>query len=201
MDLRTVTTGDVDRDGEHEFFVVEPEGQREIMKTITLGNGKPRQLWSVRGPAGGSLQAIRVAEIEDTSRTYPLESKALQRRLFWKMVAARCINGAEALPHQLAYPVVADLDGDGSTEVVVQTGGREIVCLEPPGPYSDGPTVRWRMQGYGQTNNAPKHWGIVAADLDIDGEFELFAQTAMPDSCRRCQRPDPLAPPLRRLRR
>ena len=176
--LRTVTTGDVDRDGQHEFFVVEPEGQREIMKTITLGNGKPHQLWSVRGPAGGSLQAIRVAEVEDTSRTLVhLKAPGASAQIVLEDGRSTLHQWSRSATTPAGVPVVADLDGDGSTEVVVQTGGREIVCLEPPGPYSDGPTVRWRMQGYGQTNNAPKHWGIVAADLDIDGKFELlFAQ-------------------------
>ena len=173
--LRTATTGDVDGDGHQDFFVVEPDGQREILQAIALSSGEPRQLWSVHGPGSGSVEVTGVAEIAGAPQT-------LVRLQAPGATAPVDLKGARGVLHQWSRspstpagtPVVADLDGDGTTEVVVQTGSREVLCLEAPGPYDIGPRVRWRMQGYGQTNNAPQHWGVVAADLDLDGNLELL---------------------------
>ena len=180
--LRTITTGDVDGDGRQDFFVLAPEGEHEILQAIGIGTDEPRQLWSVRGPAGGSLQAMAVAEAAGTTRTLV----RLQGRGASESVD---LNGARGVLHQWSRssstpagtPVVADLEGDGATEVVVQTGGGEIVCLEAPGQNGSSPSVRWRMDGYGQTNNAPWHWGVVAADLDLDSDLEILFARETPD--------------------
>ena len=180
--LRTAVTGDADGDGRADFFVVTPAGEGEALTAWGSGAGGTVQaLWTLQGPAGAGLQAAAAAAGEGGPATL----------VWWKgrggAGQSLRVEGAGAQLHQFSRqaftpagtPVVADLDGDGRVEVVVQTANEEVLCLEAPRGGDGGPRVRWQMQGHGQTNNAPCHWGVVAADLDGDGSLEtLFAREA-----------------------
>ena len=180
--LRTAVTGDADGDGRADFFVVTPAGEGEALTAWgAVAGGAVRALWTLQGPPAARLQAEAVAARDGGHATLA----------WWQGRGAAGqslqVEGAGARLHQFSRqaftaagtPVVADLDGDGRVEVVVQTANEEVLCLEAP-PRGDGePRVRWQMQGHGQTNSAPWHWGVVASDLDGDGSLEtLFAREA-----------------------
>ncbi|MCY3735963.1 MAG: FG-GAP-like repeat-containing protein [Gemmatimonadaceae bacterium] len=180
--LRTAVTGDGDGDGRADFFVVTPAGEGEALTAWGAGaGGAVRALWTLQGPVAARLRAEAVASRDGGPATLAWwqgrggGGQSLQ------------VEGAGARLHQFSRqaftaagtPVVADLDGDGRVEVVVQTANEEVLCLEAPGRGDGEPRVRWQMQGHGQTNSAPWHWGVVASDLDGDGSLEtLFAREA-----------------------
>ena len=182
--LRTVSTGDVDGDGRADFFAVEPDGTGEELRAYgaDADSGiQPR--WLARGPDGAALEIAAVADAEGDGFNRAL----LHLRGRSAVGQALDFEGAGGALRQWSRqgftpagtPVVADLEGDGRVEVVVQTGTGEVLCLEAPRQAGEAPRPRWQKPGYGQTNNAPYHWGVVAADLDQDGTEELlFAREA-----------------------
>jgi|GEM_PF-863554 hypothetical protein len=183
---RTTVVGDADSDGSLNFFVAMPDlstGFERLMAYTIDAQAGGAELWSVVGPPGAGLQAVAVAEV-DGNRATLLHLKGRdapdQGLEFF---------GGEGVLHQwsrqsftpVGTPVVADLENDGRIEVVVQTGTQEVICIEAPTWSQSGqaPRGRWQLPGYGQTNNAPFHKGVSAADLDQDGKKEvLFAQEA-----------------------
>ena len=174
--LRTVSTGDVDGDGRRDFFALAPDGAGEVL--VALGSddaGRIGPRWSVRGPDGMDLETAAVADDGAAALLY-LKGSGLPSQ-------ALVLEGASGVLHQWSRqaftpagtPVVADLEGDGRVEVVVQTATREVLCLQAPGEGGGDPRPQWQVPGYGQTNNAPYHWGVVAADVDGDGRREVLA--------------------------
>ena len=180
--LRTAVTGDADGDGRSDFFVVTPAAEGEALTAWGAdAGGAVRDLWTIAGPAGARLGAAAAATGEEGPTAL----------VSWKgrggAGQSLMVEGAGARLHQFSRqsftpagtPVVADLDGDGTIEVVVQTANEEVLCLEAPRRGDGEARVRWQMQGHGQTNSAPWHWGVVASDLDGDGSLEtLFAREA-----------------------
>ena len=174
--LRTVSTGDVDGDGRRDFFALAPDGAGEVL--VALGSdsaGRIGPRWSVRGPAGMALETAAVTDDGVAALLY-LKGSGLPSQVLM-------LEGASGVLHQWSRqeftpagtPVVADLEGDGRVEVVVQTATRGVLCLQAPGEGGGEPRLRWQVPGYGQTNNAPYHWGLVAADVDGDGRREVLA--------------------------
>ncbi len=172
--LRTVLTGDINADGRGDFFLVEAAGAGEQIHALGLDeDGQVGQRWSVRGPDGAALETAGVAD--GTGLVYLVGRGAAEQGFV--------LNGATGVLRQwnrrastaAGTPVVADLEGDGQVEVVVQTGTREVLCLQAPRSAGELPRPRWQVPGYGQTNNAPQHWGVVGADIDGDGDREILA--------------------------
>ena len=77
-------------------------------------------------------------------------------------------------PHIRDHRCIADLEGDGTMEVINSTGNAEVICLEGPlmvrrprmGRFKD-PVAHGRA-GNGQ-NAAYKQDGVLVADLDQAG--------------------------------
>ena len=178
--LRTVATGDVDGDGRADFFVAEPKAEAEVVRALSLAAGEASELWSVRGPPGGVLEVAAVAEADgdpEIETLIQIRGRGAAEAVDLEGIGGRLLAWTRQGSTPAGTPVVADLDGDGAVEVVIQTGTQEVVCLQAPRLPGEEPQVRWRMAGYGQTNNAPFHWGVVAADLQLDGDLEvLFAR-------------------------
>ncbi len=180
--LRTAVTGDADGDGRSDFFAVTPAGGGEALTAWGVDSGGAvRALWTVAGPAGARMQAEAAAAGEEGPATLVSWKGrgGAGQSLRAEGAGARLRQFSRQAFTYVGTPVVADLDGDGGVEVVVQTANEEVLCLEAPGSGDGEARVRWQMQGHGQTNNAPFHWGVVASDLDGDGSLEtLFAREA-----------------------
>jgi hypothetical protein len=76
-------------------------------------------------------------------------------------------------------PVAADLEDDGTVEIITSTSDQVITCFEAPRFNQDRtPQIRWRMKGQGMTAEAPyKQDGVLIANLDQAGWKEvIFAQ-------------------------
>ena len=128
--LRTVSTGDVDGDGRRDFFALAPDGAGEVL--VALGSdsaGRIGPRWSVRGPAGMALETAAVADDGVAALLY-LKGSGLPSQVL-------TLERASGVLHQWSRqaftpagtPVVADLEGDGRVEVVVQTAtGKCCVC-------------------------------------------------------------------------
>ncbi|MGE5583722.1 MAG: FG-GAP repeat domain-containing protein, partial [Bacillota bacterium] len=82
------------------------------------------------------------------------------------------------VPHNAGPPIVADLEGDGTMEIIVCSDNDEIICMEAPRLQEKRPRVRWRMKGLGMAKDAAtKQDGVLVSDLDGDGVKEaVFSQ-------------------------
>lgn len=173
--LRTVSTGDVDGDGRRDFFALAPDGAGEVLVALGSDNaGRIEPRWSVRGPAGMTLETAAVAD-NGVALLYLKGSGLPSQTLMLERAAGELRQWSRQAFTPAGTPVVADLEGDGRVEVVVQTATREVLCLQDLGEGGGAPRLRWQVPGYGQTNNAPYHWGVVAADVDGDGRREVLA--------------------------
>ena len=173
--LRTVSTGDVDGDGRRDFFALAPDGAGEVL--VALGSdraGRIEPRWSVRGPAGMTLETTAVAD-DGAALLYLKGSGLPGQTLMLERASGELHQWSRQAFTPAGTPVVADLEGDGRMEVVVQTATQEVLCLQDLGAGGGAPRLRWQVPGYGQTNNAPYHWGVVAADVDGDGHREVLA--------------------------
>ncbi len=184
--LRSVVVGDADGDGVGDFFVAAPDpaggAERLAAFSISAPAGEA-QLWSVVAPPGAQLQAVAAAEVDGQRATLVhLLGRGDDNQGLEFFGGAGTLHQWSRQPSTaVGTPVVADLENDGRIEVVVQTGIQEVVCLEAPTWTEAGatPRSRWQLQGYGQTNGAPAHKGVSAADLNRDGRKEvLFAREA-----------------------
>ena len=173
--LRTVSTGDVDADGRADFLVAQAAGAGEVLRALGCdGQGRITALWSVRGPDGAALEMAAVAA--DGAALLYLKGRGVSGQALELERAAGVLHQWNRQAFTPAgTPVVADLEGDGRMEVVVQTATREVLCLQVPQGEGGQLRPRWQVPGYGQTNNAPFHWGVVAADVDGDGHLEVLA--------------------------
>ncbi len=173
--LRTVSTGDVDGDGRRDFFALAPDEAGEVL--VALGSdsaGRIGPRWSVRGPAGTALETARVAD-NGAALLYLKGSGLPNQALMLEQASGVLHQWSRQAFTPAGTPIVADLEGDGRVEVIVQTATREVLCLQFAGEGGGEPRLRWQVPGYGQTNNAPYHWGVVAADVDADGQREVLA--------------------------
>lgn len=178
--LRTAVLGDVDGDGRMDFFVTEPgpDGDGEALTARALaGDEAGRVLWRLVGPPGMAQQAVAVAEVEGQRRVLVQFKGRSAAGQSLSLVGARGVLNQWSRQSftPAGTPVVADLEGDGVVEVVVQAGTEEVLCIEAPAGGRGAPRPRWQVPGYGQTNNAPYHWGVVAADVDGDHDLEVLA--------------------------
>jgi len=80
-----------------------------------------------------------------------------------------------------APPVVADLEGDGITEIVVGGSEGRVAAYEW---FNGSLRIKsgWPHITYDQTGMSPEVRSLAAADLDHDGDFEVIAANTQTDS-------------------
>ena len=172
--LRTVVTGDIDVDGRLDFFVITAGNTGPVLTAYGVhSTGQIGVKWAVQAPQGMELEIAAVAAFDGGTEAeallYLKGQNIADQALIFSEVGATLRQWSRQAFTPAGTPVVTDLDGNGSIEVIVQTGTKDIICLEAPETFDQRPQLRWQMPGYGQTNNAPFHWGVVAADLNQDG--------------------------------
>ena len=72
--------------------------------------------------------------------------------------------------HRFMYPVIADIDGDGTKDILLELfngseSGHRLVCLDS----KDG-SEKWSYSLHGDTPESP----LVVADVDSDGKLEIL---------------------------
>ena len=183
----TIVTGNVDGDKFDEFFVM--TGQKllavGVEQAASLLNGVEHAAsllegykvkFTVVSPSESPPKAIAThsqpAGISQVLVELHAESGAIQ------------IDGASAQlkSHYQAKnfrttPTVANLDGNGKNEIIVENAAGFIEVLDPPSDLGSPPTVRWKFRGFAQpvwvtwkTDHAP----VPVVDLDGDGKKEII---------------------------
>ncbi len=164
-----IIVGDVDNDGSDEFFV--SIGQSLLAVGVKSFNEPLETKFSLTSPSDKSPKVIAVSDSQALVELYA-ESGMIN------------INGASAKleSHYQAKgyrttPSVADIDGDGFNEIVVEDAGGFINVIDPPKDKNANPTVRWKFKAFAQpvwvtwkTTHAP----VPVIDLDNDGKKEII---------------------------
>lgn len=166
----TIVTGDVDRDGFQEFFVMTGQkllaigGEKYKAKfTVTSPSGMPPKAIATRPQQDGKSQAL--IELHAESGEIRIEGASAQLRSHYRKGGFR------------STPTIADLDGDGVNEIIAENAAGFIEVLNPPRDEKSGPAVRWQFRAFAQpvwvtwkTEHAP----VPAVDLDGDGKKEII---------------------------
>lgn len=163
----TIVSGDVDEDGNNEFFV--SIGQ----KLLAIGEDgeKYKTKFTISSPSEQSPKAIAAR-----GSTVLVEVLAESGEIKIDGAAAK-LKSHYRKGNFLTTPIVADLNGDGVNEIAVENATGYIEVLTPPCGQEKKPNVRWKFRGFAQpvwvtwkTWHAP----VSAVDLDGDGKKEII---------------------------
>jgi len=181
----TIVKGDVDGDKFDEFFVM--TGRKllaiGVEQTVSLSvehaaslleeckvkfsitspsESPPKAIATCPQPAGGSQVLV---ELHAESGAIQIDGASAQLQSHYRQGNFR------------TTPTVADLDGDGANEIIVENAAGFIEVLSPPRDLSSPPTVQWKFRAFAQpvwvtwkTAHAP----VPVVDLDGDGKKEII---------------------------
>ena len=168
----TILSGDIDGNGFEEFFVTQDgqllaigldAGAYRTKFMLTSPSDSPPHPLAIRAQANGPAQIL--VELHAESGEIHLEGARAQLKSHYPVGDFR------------ATPTVADLDGDGKNEIIVENAAGFLDVLEPPSAKGGKPRVRWSSKGSAQpvwvtwkTGHAP----VPAVDLDGDGQKEII---------------------------
>lgn len=174
-----ILRADINHDGRAELFVSERSRAGQFEDTFAACSFEPdkklKRVWNF-SQRGHRLNLVSVAEgvarINDLTAGKVLTVDAAGKRT--QQTELGKPGGFSTLP------IVADLNGDGRNEIVVQNAVGEILALSPPKTHESSPRVLWSQPGMAM-NVSPGYsmaGGLCpqASDLDGDGKPEvLFA--------------------------
>ncbi|MBM3215072.1 hypothetical protein FJZ36_09180 [Candidatus Poribacteria bacterium] len=167
----TILTGDVDGDGAQEFFA--SVGKRLL--AVGPGSDGYRVRFAVESPSEMAPRALAVRRAGDADQVL-VEVSAESGDIVLSNASAELVSHFRAGSFRMT-PTVADVDGDGRNEIIVEDAAGYIALLDPPSEPGEEPTMRWRVQGSAQpvwvTWKTP-HAAVPAVDLDGDGAKEII---------------------------
>jgi len=153
------------------------------LTAMTMGEGgQAAELWTLADIAGqpGAI-AIR-AEADGMAPSACIKvtlSANSHCKLAGQGVRAAAV-GSVSVGGPLAPPIVARLKNDEPPAVLAEGAGEQIFAIGSTGSTSGQPKLIWQASGRGMTSGS--RWaGLVAADLDGDGGFEILAADETPD--------------------
>lgn len=165
----TVVTDDIDGDNFKEFFVT--TGNELLAIGLKSDAGQYQTKNSVISPAEKPPKAIdakcgqALIELYSESGTIHIEGALAQLKSHYQSKGFR------------TTPSVADIDGDGTNEIIVEDAAGFIEVVTPPREPGLSPEVRWKFQAFAQpvwvtwkTQHAP----VPVVDLDGDGKKEII---------------------------
>lgn len=158
----TIVTGDVDGNGFDEFFV---STEKQLL-TIGEGDGGYEVKFTVASPSEQPPKALAARPGQVLVECHAKSGEILVEG------AKAALQSHYQAGNFRATPTVADLDGNGQNEIIVENAAGFIEVLKPPAL-----TVRWKFRGFAQpiwvtwkTEHAP----VPAIDLDGDGKKEII---------------------------
>lgn len=152
------STLDLDRDGREEFILPEKESLRVLMQRESAGDGEVS--WG-RDP-GLAVNFYLLVDSRQNRMRQAIESFAdIDHQ------DTNVLEAAAAFP----FPVFADFDGDGRTDVIVKQVGNVLSVFpqRSSGTLDVRPRVRVKLPWAGDVNS------LLLEDLDGDGRQDLLA--------------------------
>ncbi|HOX37627.1 MAG TPA: hypothetical protein PL033_06525 [Candidatus Brocadiia bacterium] len=169
---------DADGDGRREIILTEGDAGLACGRIVAVGagpDGRGVVKWS--GDAGGKDLALMSARMDQSCR---LTFRDMNDGAMVELDASsgKAIRQADSPGGFATIPSVADVDGDGRNEILVQTSKDTIRCLRMAKDGGAAETL-WEAPGHAM-NLAPGYLlpgggCVVAADLDGDGRKETLA--------------------------
>ncbi|VAX22672.1 hypothetical protein MNBD_IGNAVI01-2449, partial [hydrothermal vent metagenome] len=159
----TVIAADINSDGNNEIITADEKG-----KLVCL-NGNGKKLWEYNEPEGigsapaiGDLDGDGKVEIVIASEESPIICLNNEGEEQWRFKPEGDVL-ASGRKREVAAPVIWDIDGDGSKEIL--TGmGFELAAVNSKGKLVWSFPMKNRIDS-----------GISIADADGDGEVEIYA--------------------------
>lgn len=184
--LLDILRADFNGDGKPEIFCAHP-GRKGMEDRLSAWSfvSKPRpelkRTWQVER-AGHRLNLLHAGP-DETGKPIARFRDLTEEKLV-TVDARGGIIRQEAMGRPGGFttlPIVADIDGDGRMEIVLQNAVGEIMALRPGRARTDKPTVLWSRPGWAM-NHAPGYTlnGYLcpqAGDLDGDGLPEIVFAT------------------------
>ncbi len=168
----TIVTGDVDGDKSDEFFVM--TGQQ--LFAIGQDDEEYRVKFTIAGPSDSPPKAIATRPLPDGDSQVLVELHAESGEVQLDGGSAQ-LKSHYPMGNFRTTPTVADVDGDGRNEIIVEDAAGFIEVLDPPRDQSMSPALRWKFRGFAQpvwvtwkTGHAP----APVVDLDGDGRKEIL---------------------------
>lgn len=171
--LTEILRADVDRDGTNELFFLQTSdlGERiaDTVIGIRLTEKGLESAWEWQRP-GHRLNVTHVGPNDDGDFVLRLRDLTNGRALI--LDANETVVADEDLRQPSGFvttPIAADLNGDGTNEIIVQTAAREIVALQ----FGDEDPL-WTVPGVAMNHSPGYAWNGAlcpqAADLAGDGK-------------------------------
>jgi outer membrane protein assembly factor BamB len=172
------------------------ETNRVEQQPVSLGHGKNKSWVATREVAGDGARGELVLidsrpETNFTVTKVPIDNPANLQVLATtadRLIASTPDGRIEVIDSKgeiqaqwdcgtpfISEPAVADIDGDGTNELVVCTADRKVVALGPARDPRSPPKVLWKAGGNGLETSYPSPYPTpLVKDLDGNGEKEIL---------------------------
>ena len=166
--------------GRLAFAVIPDEDGRESL--ISIGRG-PDGKWAARSTITGPSHARLGVKAVRSSREDGPELLVSWRpdgdgvqELQTKGACAEVVS-YRSMPGPIPAPIAATLRKNEPPTLIFQNGAEQIAAYQK---IESGWKLRWKTAGRGMTNEGRDYFGVIAADVDGDGDLETVFTTPAP---------------------